>query len=232
MYTASILVPYRSDGSYRDFSWNWIKNRWERLLPEYPIYTGDRVGGKEFQRAASCNQAASQSNTDVYIFADCDTTTDPEWVREAVEQVGSGEIPWALYLHCHKLDRESTSRVLKSATREPLPPYGTEASSSGVEWGGIIIVPRRGFEEVGGFDERFTVWGAHDVCFALSMDTIWGKHSRFDSTIYHLWHPQNIKELARNPAQGKQQVLLTERYTKVALTTKEAMREVRFGSPG
>lgn len=227
--SASILVPYRPDGGHRDRAWSWIRNRWGLLFSEYPIYIGSSIGANGFQRAAACNQAASQSNTDVYIFADCDTTTDSEWVREAVQQVGNEEIPWALYRHCHKLDKWSTSRVLESNPGEPLPSYEIEETTSGVSWGGVIIVPRRGFEEVGGFDERFTVWGAHDVCFAVAMDTIWGRHVRFDSTIYHLWHPTlTIQQSFGHPAQYKQQ-LLTERYTKAAWTTEEAMREVRFG---
>lgn len=226
--SASILVPYLPDGGHRDLSWGWIKNRWELLLPEYSIHIGESVGVNGFQRAASCNQAASQSNSDVYIFADCDTTTDSEWIREAVEQVGNEEIPWALYRHCHKLDKGSTARILNSDPGEPISSYTTEAITSGVSWGGIMVIPRQAFKEVGGFDERFTVWGAHDACFAMAMITIWGKPIRFDSTIYHLWHPQNTGELFGHPAQYEQQ-LLTERYTKASDTTKEAMREVRFG---
>lgn len=225
--SASILVPYHPDGGHRDLSWGWIRNRWELLLPEYPLCVGDIVGVDGFQRAAACNQAASQSNADVYVFADCDTTTDSEWIRDAVEQVGNAQIPWALYLSCHKLDKESTARVLKSDPGGPLPSYETEEITYRISWGGIIIVPRRGFEEVGGFDERFTVWGSHDSCFAMAMTTLWGKPIRFDSTIYHLWHPQNIKELFGHSAQHGQQ-LLTERYIK-ADENEEAMREVRFG---
>lgn len=225
--SASILVPYHPDKGHRDLSWGWVRSRWEHLFPEYPIYIGDSMGVNGFHCTAASNQAASQSNTDVYIFSDCDTTTDSEWVREAVNQVGNGEISWALYKFCHKLDRESTDRILKSNPGESFPPYNAEESYT-TSVGGILIVPRRGFEEVGGYDERFTVWGAYDACFTMAMSTLWGEPVRFDSIIYHLWHPTlTISQLFGHPAQYEQQVL-TERYTR-ASGIKRAMKEVRFG---
>lgn len=230
MVTASILTPYHPDGGCRDISWNWVKSRWEKLLPDYPIYIGDSVGPNGFQCTAASNHAASKSNTDVYIFADCDTTTDSEWIRFAVNQIGNEEIPWALYTHCHKLDKKSSDLVLSSDPSEPISSYTTEYSNSGISVGGILVVPRRGFEEVGGYDERFTVWGAYDSCFAMAMATLWGNPVRFESTIYHLWHPSPTnQQLFSHPAQYQQQ-LLTERYTKASTISKEAMREVRFGN--
>lgn len=226
--SASILVSYSPDGGYRDVAWSWVKRRWESQFPDYPMYLGASVGVNGFQQTAAANKAASQSDEDVYVFTDCDTVTDSEWIREAVEQVGSGEIPWALYSRCHKLDRESTVRILESDPVKPIIPYTTEYSNSNLSVGGILVVPRIGFEEVGGYDERFIVWGPYDSCFSYAMDALWGDHVRFDSTIYHLWHPFDNKELFGHPAQSEQQ-RLTQRYTQAKGTTKEAMREVRFG---
>lgn len=225
---ASILVSYSPDGGHRDVSWGWAKQRWERQFPDYPMYIGASIGIHGFQQTVAANKAASQSNDDVYIFTDCDTVTDSEWVREAVEQVGSGEIPWALYNDCHKLDEASTIQTLQSDPGDPITSYTTEYRNSGISVGGIVIVPRLGFEEVGGYDERFTVWGPYDSCFSFAMDTMWGKHVRFDSTIYHLWHPYNNKELFSHPVLSEL-FTLTQRYNQAKWTTKEAMREVRFG---
>lgn len=230
MYTASILVPYHPDGGHRDLAWNWNRRRIELFFPEYPVYIGDSMGIHGFQRTAAANAAASQSNSDVYIFVDCDTTTDSEWVKEAVEQVGSGEIPWALYNYCHYLDKESTDRVLESDPISAISSYKTDYQNSGISFGGVIVLPRQAFEEVGGYDERFTVWGAHDSCFAMAMSLLWGNPVRFDSTIYHLWHPTlPIKQLFGHPAQHQQQ-LLTARYTQAFVRGKDAIREVRFGN--
>jgi predicted glycosyltransferase involved in capsule biosynthesis len=103
-----------------------------------------------------------------------------------------------------------------------------EYNTSGSSVGGILVVPRIGFEAVGGYDERFTVWGAYDACFTMSMASLWGNPVRFESTIYHLWHPSNSMELFGHPAQRQQQ-RLTERYTQASLLGPEKMREVRFG---
>lgn len=227
MVSASILVPYHPDKGHRDTSWKWVRSRWERLLPDYPIYIGDSVGVHGFHCTAASNHAASQSDSDVLVFTDCDTTTNPEWVREAVEQVGNEEIPWALYRLCHKLDEASTLSILQSDPGGAFPPYETvEVSHFSV--GGVLVVPRRGFKEVGGYDERFTVWGAYDACFTMAMSVLWGNPVRFDSIIYHLWHPQNTRELFNHPEQRKQQEL-TQSYTLASTMGKEAMRKVRFG---
>ncbi|MFK4998906.1 galactosyltransferase-related protein [Bacillus sp. N9] len=57
--------------------------------------------------------------------------------------------------------------------------------------GGINVVPRKHFETVGGFDERFVGWGGEDDAFAASLNTLCGYVKRLDATIYHLWHKRN-----------------------------------------
>lgn len=229
--SASILVPYRPDGGNRDISWNWVKRRWESLFPDYPIYVGDSVSPDGFQCTAASNQAASQSNSEIYIFADCDTTTDPEWVNEAIDEILSGKVPWGLYTTCDKLDKQSTEKILKNSPKSEIRGrgYSVEETTTGVSWGGVFVCKREDFWAVGGYDERFTVWGAYDACFGLSMYSLIGPPKRYNSHIYHLWHPQNLGALFGHEDQRAQQEL-TRRYQDAVERGPDAMREVRFGN--
>ena len=52
--------------------------------------------------------------------------------------------------------------------------------------GGISIIPRKNFEEVGGFDNRFEGWGGGDNAFGYAIDTLCGPYKRMHSNIFHL----------------------------------------------
>lgn len=222
----SILVPFRSDGGRRANLWAWNKQRWEYLLPGVEIIESDCGNTPDFSMTKAKNIAASQSDADIFIFADGDTTTHHGWINEAIEAIHNKEIFWALYTRCDKLDVVSSNRLLNSPTSIEIDNYQVDETTFGVSLGGIVIVPREGYETVGGFDERFTTWGAEDACFAMSMYTLWGVPHRYPSTIYHLWHNYSLPALFGHPDQHRQQ-LLTQRYTDASLNP-EKMKEVRF----
>lgn len=224
--TVSILVPYYPDGGHRDTSWEWNKRRWEAIAPDWPIIIGN---GNSV--CAAQNNAASKSNTDIYVFADCDTATEIEWINNAIEEISAGEVPWGLYLTCDKLDKLSTEKILQNNPKSEISGYSIEETTSGVSWGGVFVCKREDFWTVGGFDERFTVWGAYDVCFGLSLYSIVGPPKRYNSRIYHLWHPQNLGALFGHKDQRAQQDL-TRRYADAVEGGSDKMREVRFGKTG
>src|SRR5690606_4174279 len=54
---------------------------------------------------------------------------------------------------------------------------------------GILVVHRRVFVEVGGWDAGFDGgWGFEDVAFARALRTL-SDTARLDGRLWHLWHP-------------------------------------------
>lgn len=182
---ASVLVPYRADGAWRDRAWEWNRLRWETLGVELIVTSpGPGAGAADFNHPRAINQAAEEASSDVLIVADADTGSEAEWVQEAVALVRSGA-PWVLPRFYDKLTRESTELLLGESS---IPPYEVEWRGDSVSWSGLVVVPREGFKAVGGYDERWIYWGGDDVAFACAMNTLWGRVQRLEGAAVHLWH--------------------------------------------
>lgn len=222
----SVLVPYRPDGAYRDRSWVWLKQRWERM-PGIDLIVASDDGGSNpghFNHSLAINRAAENATGDVYVIADADTSFHPEWVHEAASLVRDGAAAWVLPKSYKKLSEQATEDVLNGPV---------DATMTGVvEWedegsGGLVVVPRPAFWAVGGYDERFTWWGADDVCFKIAMDWMWGECSRLDGAAWHFWHPAHESGTYEHPEHDRQHVLMQE-YVDAA-GDRTAVQAVRFG---
>lgn len=62
---------------------------------------------------------------------------------------------------------------------------------SDVHESSIVVVPRKLWQELGGFDDRFVGWGQEDVAFCHAARLIGGGIERVPGTVYHLWHPRS-----------------------------------------
>jgi hypothetical protein len=224
----SVLVPYRPDGGHRDRAWEWIRRRWTEFDVELVIEADD--GGEhpgEFNHPRAINRAAARAAGDVFIVADADTAFDPAWVRDAVHRVTDGAARWCLPRCYDKLTEASTAKLLAGAPTAAIGAYDVEWCGDSVSWAGLVVVPREAFDRVGGYDERIAWWGADDVCFGLTMDALWGRHTRVAGAAMHLWHPQPSEHTYGHRRHPGQQALVN-RYV-AAAENPEAIRKVRFG---
>lgn len=229
--TLSVLVPYRPDGGWRDESWAWIRQRWEILLPEVELIVCDDGGDPSqnpghFNHPLAINTAAKLATRDVFCIADADTAFGADWITDAVQLVHEGAA-WVLPSFYDKLTQRATKQVRWAPPVVSLDRYAREWRGDCVSWSGMVVVSREGFETVGGYDERFSKWGADDMCFGLSMDTLWGRHTRLPGSCYHLWHPAPLQHTYGHDRQ-QEQYYLGERYRSAA-NRPNAMRRVRFG---
>lgn len=226
----SVIVPYRPDGGHRDRSWEWVRSRWEALLPRADIVIGTDDGGSspgEFNHPLAINRAVADSVGDVLLIADADTAFDPLWVERANLLVEYGEAPWIMPMYYDKLTERFSSWVLEQDPRLIIEPTADDIDwrGSNVSWAGLIMVSRTAFNFVGGYDERFAWWGADDVAFGLTMDALIGRHLRLKGSAFHLWHPQPASD-TQHPHSAAQNRLV-EKY-KAAAGDKRAMQLVRF----
>jgi hypothetical protein len=189
--TAVILVPRRRDRGYRDRVWAWVKAWWERELPELAIYEGHHEKGL-FNRSAACNAAAAAATAagpwDVALIIDADVICNPDRVREAIAQAAKeGNRLILPFSRRHNLNQPGTRRIMAgdrgSWTRYIARTY-TEMCSS------CVAIPRRLWDQVGGFDERFEGWGFEDNAFAAACETFGGASmTTIEGELWHLFHP-------------------------------------------
>lgn len=188
----SVLIPYRSDNAERDRIFDWVLKRWQIMYPNAQICIGTD-NSELFSRSAARNHAYRQARCDMLVIADADTPPT-EAVGKAVEKCATSGMWYLPYgaVDYYNLAQEYSNFIL---SQDPLYKISPKDENFKFEhklesWAGILILPRKAFETVGGYDTRFVGWGYEDNVFQLALDTLWGGHKRMDrDSLFHIWHP-------------------------------------------
>ena len=220
--TDVILVPRRDDNGLRDQLWEtYIKPWWEREQSHMPIIEGYHVEGL-FNRSAAVNRAARLAGDwDVAVIIDSDVICSPDRVKEAVElarTTGSMVLP-------HTIRRDMTPAASMDARAGRFDPlqinvdelrkpsrivghtYSVENGHPSVS--SVVVISRRQWDIIGGFDEQFRGWGYEDTAFAAAAETFGGV-IRIDGEVWHFWHPtaregkRGTSSWSANHARGQQ----------------------------
>jgi hypothetical protein len=197
---AVILIPWRSDGGGRrdqlwDFTRDWLLDH----HPDYTIITNDSGDGA-FNRGRAINNAAAEVDWDVAIVHDADNIADPNQVRQAVaraHETGKTIFPYETYMY---LDEHSTNRLMSGDSTFLAPSPRTDlvsrpwARHSPFEYtvrrfhySGIQVIPRQGWEQVGGFIEM-DGWGGEDAVMKELFETFTAGIEWQNGAALHLWH--------------------------------------------
>lgn len=208
-----------SDG-YRARNWAASKERWQRLLPDIPIYEGHHEEEGPFSLARASNRASALAGDwemAVYVGADF-LAGGEEQIRAAiVKSMRTGRLTLAhnTTVMLHELPSED---VRQGA--EPDHSMGDVYTNS---FTGVLTVPRKLWDQVGGFDERFIGWGWDDQAFWASCWALAGRFDRVNGTIYHLWHPRVRVDNEENPYY-QQNEILGRRYLEAKTNRREMMK--------
>jgi predicted glycosyltransferase involved in capsule biosynthesis len=188
MHKLSALIPYKPDKGRRDYLWSFVRQRYEQLLPQVELCIG-YDDSELFCRAKAINEAAKKATGDIFMLTDIDLVFDPGLIDQILQTIQL--YPWIIpFSNVSRLTKEVTDRFMA----EGLQLNEIRLRKEDVEFSKIVtgayinVMPRSGFEAVGGLDERFKGYGFEDVALAFSLETICGKHCRLEGTIYHLWH--------------------------------------------
>jgi hypothetical protein len=199
-----ILVPWRTDNGHRERLWGLAKARWQALFPDWPIYEGAPPPG-EWNRSAALNDAAKRAGKwDMALVIDADVILSRSQVARAVETAEAlGKVTWA-FRQWGELTQDATERLLASPDEAMVPELDPKPEDvkkvNPIAWSNCFAVPRKVWDALGGFDERFVGWGGEDTAFAAAVQGLHG-WERIEGTSWNLWHePSGRKPRTRDYA--------------------------------
>ncbi len=202
----AVLVPRRSDNGPRDELWAFCRRFWN-----HPIFEGYHEDGP-FNRSAAINRAAEAAGDwDVALVVDGDVHIDPNLVEQAVQSAADTGRACFAFTDYYALNRTMTSRVLDGFAGNWKQGGLDSKMEKGRHISSCIAVPRRLWDKVHGFDERFEGWGFEDNAFFYACRVLGGGVDRIPGAIYHLWHPTSPERDKTTPEYRAGQAL-SHRY--------------------
>lgn len=178
----SIILPYKPDGDRRDIYFNYVFDRYRTMFPDAEIVLGnDTSGHVAFCRSHAINNGVARSHGDQLIISDVDLLISKQACLQAFGK--AFVIPFGRIWH---LTPEDSDRIIKGEKWQDLPTHFVDIRESKLA-GGIHIMTRQFFDEIGGYSEEFLGWGWEDTefCKRVAIYPILK-----DEIIYHLWHPR------------------------------------------
>ncbi|RBP49173.1 glycosyltransferase family 2 protein [Arenicella xantha] len=167
-----------------------IKNhlpKWVRYVHIIP--TDDST---PYSRSWGFNVGATHARAEALIFHDNDMLVPRCYAYEILSRLQQGYDFINLKRFVFYFDQISTNAIL--AQEDVLPTLGFDSIMQNLEGGGSVGASKRGFNNIGGFDERFLGWGGEDNEFWERAQTqrVWPYTYL---PILHLWHaPQPEKQ--------------------------------------
>ena len=217
----SVIIPFQTDRGPRERIYHWVRKFYAQTMPEAELVLGF-LDDKEINKSKAVNQAVKQATKDILVLADADVVYDPNLIAKAILHVHQAAMV-VPFTEIRDMNQPGTERLLAAEPVWPVEVKQEENMKSPLMYEGfagkLIVMHRKHFEAVGGFDERFIGWGGEDDAFSLSVRTICGELVNLEGAIYHMWHPPSTY---RTNPHGKANRELLQRYDQ-ANGNQEAM---------
>ncbi len=190
------LVPFSSNDSSRIEIWGRIKAWWEQNV-QIPIFVGEDTS-EHFNISLARNDAAQKAGDwNIAVILDSDTLVSPEQISAGIELARKTDAVTYPFTERWELDDVGTNMFLKDENSNWQQHAGLYQR---VPLGGCIIVTRKLWDIVGGFDPGFIGWGHEDGAFMLAC-TVLGKQEmqRVPGKVLHLEHAPAKTKSPTNP---------------------------------
>ncbi|WP_199874183.1 galactosyltransferase-related protein [Paraclostridium bifermentans] len=163
----SIIIPFKTDGKDRERNWNWLKKRYQALMPEAELCIDD-LDVTPYCKSASINNAVRKSNREILLIVDADIIMNVGDLEKAVKEVYDKGIVAPSRLI--KFSENATNKILQSNNfniDDSLIDINTQVFNSISS--GICIIKKEIFKKCGGYDEKFKGWGNEDVVYLITV---------------------------------------------------------------
>jgi hypothetical protein len=205
----AVVVPLSSRNlGDRAALWDHVRAFYATNFPDWTIVEGfDRT--VEWRKGAAVADALARCKASTIVIADADCLVPAEAIREAVDRVADGRAPWAVpHRRVLRLNRQRTVAWLAGDVGKPNESRDLARSPyDGFSGGGILVVPRVGYEATGGIPLAFRGWGGEDQALSVILDTCLGRHWRGSADLVHLWHEPQASKRTGNGNQFRYQAL-------------------------
>lgn len=184
-----VVFPWRGGCAHRAIAFAWVRLRFKRLLPEWPLARSQAPPGP-WCKAAAVAPALHETEAEIVVVHDADVWCGADALRAAAAAVQAGA-PWAVpHRHVYRLTEEGTQAVYDGGRLSEQ--EVVEHRYFGGAGGGIVVAPRETLLEVPP-DPRFTGWGHEDVSWGIALEVLAGRPWRGKAPLYHLWHPPQAR---------------------------------------
>lgn len=186
-----------------------------------------------FSRARAINEGIRRVGSGIIVQSDPDSLVPLHVLRQAIETAAAR--PGLVIPHDRFLYTDHAGSLMVMAGDLRL----TEVESRDCEFtgndgsGNVVVFSRETWETVGGFDERFGLWGGDDAAFRYACEAYHGPARRLAGPMVHLWHPRLPQSEPGHPLYVEQFALLAQ-YRDAAAAGPEAVRalvEARRAQP-
>ncbi|RIJ21648.1 glycosyltransferase [Henriciella barbarensis] len=174
------------------------------VLDMYPEVKSVQVTDNALPLAAARNRAAALATGETLLFLDVDCVAHPGLVAAidvAVQKTDAVVMGDVRYLPEGVDQTGPFDEVWRHSQRHPARPdpeaaNGLQKFDMQELWSLCFALPRRTFERISGFDERFEGYGGEDTDFAARLGAA-GAELFFspDARAVHQWHPVHIPPL-------------------------------------
>lgn len=225
MSDVSIVIAYRDMGDeHRRRAFSYVPP-WYGRLRDWEVVVESGASDATFTRASAINAAVRRATGDVIVQVDPDSLVTSHAVRLAATMATDDGLVVAhdQYLY---LGRRATADVLAGG-RDPFLVLPADCESHGEGgFGNVVAFNRRTWEQSGGFDERFGLWGGDDAAFRYATEAFTGAPvRRVAGPMVHLWHPRLPQSVPGTPGYAEQFAILAE-YRDAAATGPEAVKKL------
>lgn len=187
MSRTALILPFRASNT--DL---WREQHLEFALRYYrslgmDVLIANNVG-KQWSKSRAVNAAVERSQASKFVISDVDCFPDVDKLRECVIKVDAWGQPFSEVIRLNANQSEVILRGTK--TFDQLKKVTPVPRAAG---GGLVVVTRRAYEAIGGWDERFQGWGAEDTWLAAALTAKTGDGLMLDGPLYHLHHPRDAE---------------------------------------
>lgn len=176
-----------------------------------------------FTRASAINEGIRRCGASVIVQSDPDSLVPLPVLEQAITLAAASPglvIPHDQFLYTdHAGSLMVMAGDLQLTEVEPRDCEFSGANGSG----NVVVFSRDTWEQVGGFDERFGLWGGDDAAFRYSVEAFYGPAQRLSGPMVHLWHPRLPQSEPGHPQYIEQFALLAQ-YRDAAAEGPHAVR--------